>query len=140
MVDRALFLRDAGYSVLLIDFQATGESPGDVITFGWRERLDVLAAVDFLRRALPGGVGAETLRPIDHAASVACPLLVISGMKDRYTTVDDTRALVEGAGHVDLCRFGGEAYRRRVLAFMASATAAAQAAPARGPAPGRTRS
>jgi hypothetical protein len=61
-------------------------------------------------------------------------------MKDRYTTVDDTRALVEGAGHVDLCRFGGEAYRRRVLAFMASATAAAQAAPARGPAPGRTRS
>jgi alpha/beta superfamily hydrolase len=60
MVDRALFLRDAGYSVLLIDFQATGESPGDVITFGWRERLDVLAAVDFLRRALPGGVGAET--------------------------------------------------------------------------------
>src|SRR6184192_1919327 len=54
MVNRALFLRDAGYSVLLIDFQATGESPGDVITFGWRERLDVLAAIDFLRRELPG--------------------------------------------------------------------------------------
>jgi fermentation-respiration switch protein FrsA (DUF1100 family) len=186
--------------VLLIDFQGTGESPGDVITFGWRERLDVLAAVGFLRRELPGqpisilgtslggaaalfatpplrveclivesvypsidhaaanrlhrylgapgglveplllaqlkpriGVGAEVLRPIDHVGNVACPLLVISGMKDQHTTVADTRALfaaarapkelwlVDGAAHVDLCRFGGEAYRQRVLAFIAEA-------------------
>jgi hypothetical protein len=34
MVDRARFLRRAGYSVLLIDFQATGETKGDHITFG----------------------------------------------------------------------------------------------------------
>jgi uncharacterized protein len=53
MVGRARFLRDSGYSVLLIDFQATGESPGDAITFGWRERFDVLAAVHFLNRRLP---------------------------------------------------------------------------------------
>ncbi len=199
MVDRALFLRDAGYSVLLIDFQGTGESPGDVITFGWRERLDVVAAVDFLRRELPGepvaivgtslggaaallatpplrvealiiesvypsidhavenrlrrylgppgpavaplllaqlrpriGVGADVLRPIDHIGNVTCPLLVISGAKDRYTTAADTRALfaaahapkqlwlVDGAGHVDLCRAEGERYRRRVLDFLAA--------------------
>jgi fermentation-respiration switch protein FrsA (DUF1100 family) len=49
MVDRARFLRAAGYSVLLIDFQATGESPGDAVTFGWREREDVRAAVAYLR-------------------------------------------------------------------------------------------
>ena len=201
MVDRAQFLRDAGYSVLLIDFQATGESPGDVITFGWRERLDVLASVDFLRRTLPNepvtivgtslggaaalfaspplrvdgiviesvypsidkatanrlhrylgapgtavqplllaqlrpriGVGADVLRPIDHIANVRCPILVISGANDRYTTVADTRALfaaarapkelwlVPGAGHVDLCHFAGEAYRRRVLDFIANRT------------------
>jgi uncharacterized protein len=54
MVGRAQLLHAAGYSTLAIDFQATGESPGDAITFGWRERLDVLAAVDLLRRALPG--------------------------------------------------------------------------------------
>jgi fermentation-respiration switch protein FrsA (DUF1100 family) len=54
MVDRALVLHAAGYSTLLIDFQATGESPGDAITFGWRERLDVIAAVQTLRRMLPG--------------------------------------------------------------------------------------
>lgn len=34
MVDRARFLRRAGYSTLLIDFQATGETRGDRITFG----------------------------------------------------------------------------------------------------------
>ena len=32
MVERAVALRAAGYSTLLIDFQATGESPGDAIT------------------------------------------------------------------------------------------------------------
>jgi uncharacterized protein len=54
MLGRARFLRDSGYSVLLIDFQATGQSPGDAISFGWRERFDVLAAVHFLNRRLPG--------------------------------------------------------------------------------------
>jgi uncharacterized protein len=63
MVDRARVLYAAGYSTLLIDFQATGESPGNAITFGWRERLDVIAAVQTLRRMLPnepiGIIGAS---------------------------------------------------------------------------------
>jgi pimeloyl-ACP methyl ester carboxylesterase len=50
MVSRAQFLLRAGYSVLLIDLQATGETKGDHITFGWKESRDVLAAVDFLRQ------------------------------------------------------------------------------------------
>ena len=37
MLDRARFLRRAGYSTLLIDFQATGETKGEHITFGWKE-------------------------------------------------------------------------------------------------------
>src|ERR1043166_5837206 len=53
MLGRALMLHSAGYSTLLIDFQATGESPGESITFGWRERLDVVAAVEFLKRRQP---------------------------------------------------------------------------------------
>lgn len=53
MLDRARFLFRAGYSVLLIDFQATGETKGDRITFGWKESRDVLAAVDFIRRSKP---------------------------------------------------------------------------------------
>jgi uncharacterized protein len=54
MIERARMFSAAGYSTLSIDFQATGESPGDAITFGWRERLDVIAAVETITRALPG--------------------------------------------------------------------------------------
>ncbi len=55
MIRRARFLRRAGYSVLLIDFQATGESKGDHITFGWKESRDVIAAVDFIHHVDPMG-------------------------------------------------------------------------------------
>ena len=53
MIDRGRFLRRAGYSVLLIDFQGTGETKGDHITFGWKESQDVLAAMNFLRQTVP---------------------------------------------------------------------------------------
>jgi uncharacterized protein len=51
MVDRARSLHRAGYSVLLIDFQSTGETKGDHI---WMEKSrDVLAAINFVRRIDP---------------------------------------------------------------------------------------
>ncbi len=53
MVDRARFLCAAGYSVLLIDFRAHGESPGDETTYGALESRDARAAVEFVRSALP---------------------------------------------------------------------------------------
>ena len=53
MVGRAEFLLRAGYSTLLIDFQGTGESEGEAITFGWRERFDVLAAIKYLKAGSP---------------------------------------------------------------------------------------
>ena len=53
MVDRARFLHRAGYSVLLIDFEATGETKGDHITFGWKESRDALAATNFIRQIDP---------------------------------------------------------------------------------------
>jgi pimeloyl-ACP methyl ester carboxylesterase len=197
MVDRARFLCRAGYSVLLIDFQATGETEGDHITFGWKESRDVLAAVDFLRHIDPTdriaiigsslggvaallatpplkvdalvleeayptieiatrnrmenylgrigrmmtpilmnqlhrrlGVSASQLRPVDHIASVECPLLIISGEKDRSTRPSDTRMLFErarspkqlwfvpNAGRVDLHRATAVDYESRVLAFL----------------------
>jgi len=198
MVDRARFLRRAGYSVLLIDFQATGESKGDHITFGWKESHDVLAAITFVRRVDPNdriaivgsslggvaallatpplkvdalvleavyptieiatrnrmekylgvfgrmatpvllkqlqwrlGISASQLRPIDHIATIECPMLIMSGEKDRNTRVSDTRVLFEharspkelwfvpNAGHVDLHRAAREDYETRVLAILA---------------------
>jgi uncharacterized protein len=197
MVDRARFLYRAGYSVLLIDFQATGETKGDRITFGWKESRDAVAAVNFIRNAEPaspvavigsslGGVAtllatpplkvdgiileavyptieiatrnrlenyfgplgrfaaplllkqlhmrldisASDLRPIDHIANVDCPVLVVSGEKDRQTRQEDTETLfsrapspkqlwfVPKAGHVDLHKAGGAEYESRVLAFL----------------------
>ena len=40
MLDRARFLSHAGFSVLVFDFQAHGESSGEHTTFGELESLD----------------------------------------------------------------------------------------------------
>jgi fermentation-respiration switch protein FrsA (DUF1100 family) len=53
MLDRARFLSHAGYSVLLFDFQAHGESTGNHITFGYLESKDAKAAISFLRSSAP---------------------------------------------------------------------------------------
>lgn len=53
MASRAELFHDAGYDVLMIDFQAHGESPGEHITAGYLERHDVSAAVDFAKRRHP---------------------------------------------------------------------------------------
>ncbi|HVX38734.1 MAG TPA: alpha/beta fold hydrolase [Gemmatimonadaceae bacterium] len=54
MLARAELLHGEGFSVLAPDFQAHGESGGDVITFGARESFDAQAAVGFLEHELPG--------------------------------------------------------------------------------------
>jgi uncharacterized protein len=91
MVDRARFLRTAGYSVLLIDFQATGESKGDHITFGWKESPDVLAAVSFLRQVDPTGrvaIIGSSLGGV--AALLATPPLKVDALvlEEVYPTIE----------------------------------------------------
>jgi fermentation-respiration switch protein FrsA (DUF1100 family) len=54
MLDRARMLHNNGFSVLLFDFQAHGESPGEHITFGFLESRDAKAAFSFLHEKLPG--------------------------------------------------------------------------------------
>lgn len=49
-LDRATCYLQKGYSVFLPDLRGTGKSGGDRISFGWHERLDLLAAVDWLKR------------------------------------------------------------------------------------------
>ncbi len=53
MVRRARFLSAEGYSILMIDLQAHGESPGDYITFGQLEAKSVSAAIRFARTKWP---------------------------------------------------------------------------------------
>ncbi|MEO1529742.1 MAG: alpha/beta fold hydrolase [Planctomycetota bacterium] len=54
MLDRAVALRQRGFSSLMIDLQAHGESTGDQITIGHREQRDVSAAVAVARDLHPG--------------------------------------------------------------------------------------
>src|SRR5690242_10272657 len=43
MLDRARLFHREGFAVLLFDFQAEGESPGEAITFGYLEAKDARA-------------------------------------------------------------------------------------------------
>jgi len=52
MLTRAKFLHQAGYSVLLFDFQGHGQSHGQQITFGYLEAMDAEAAYAFLHEKL----------------------------------------------------------------------------------------
>lgn len=54
MLGRAKDFQKLGYSVLLIDLPAHGESAGTSITFGFREAEGVRASLHFLRESLPG--------------------------------------------------------------------------------------
>jgi predicted alpha/beta-fold hydrolase len=54
MMPWAHWLHDAGYSLLMFDFRAHGESGGDWCTLGRNEPLDVLSAVNWLSERYPG--------------------------------------------------------------------------------------
>jgi alpha-beta hydrolase superfamily lysophospholipase len=54
MSAHAQFLHTRGFSVLLFDFQAHGESSGHKITSGYLESMDAIAAVQFARKNAPG--------------------------------------------------------------------------------------
>jgi uncharacterized protein len=198
MLGRALFLHALGYSVLAIDFQAHGESVGKHITVGDLESWDVVAASEYLHRALPeerlGAIGVSMgaaavvlakkplglsavvlesmyptiedalddrmkmslgpwgvictplltvqlkprlgiypsrLRPIDSIARIGAPLLLLHGVDDHHTRIEEARREfaaaaepktfweVPGAAHVDLHDFAPEEYERRIDAFFA---------------------
>ncbi len=53
MLSRAKLLARHGFSVLLVDLQAHGETPGSAIPLGWLESADVHAAHEWLSRAAP---------------------------------------------------------------------------------------
>ncbi len=53
LVDRVSLFQGLGFSVMVFDFQAHGESDGDAITFGAKESLDAIAAVQYVRLQQP---------------------------------------------------------------------------------------
>lgn len=53
MIGRARLLSAEGYSLLLVDLQAHGQSTGSALTFGWLESQDARSAIAYLRHRLP---------------------------------------------------------------------------------------
>jgi len=75
-VRRARLLSADGFSVLLFDFQAHGESTGSRITFGHLEGQDAAAAVAYVRQRLP----AEKIGIIGTSLGGAAALLAPGGL------------------------------------------------------------
>ena len=95
MAKRAKFLHEEGYSVLLFDFQAHGESKGDSITFGYLESLDAAAALHFLKQKVANrpvgiiGVSLGGASALLGDASKTCQALVTESV---YPTLDQAVA------------------------------------------------
>lgn len=131
------------------------ESVYPTIYLAARNRLDAwlgpigrLAAPALVRWLEPEvGFDADSLRPIDHIATVRSPVFVLAGTEDQYTLIGESRALyaraqspkefwaVEGAAHVDLHDFAPQEYERRVGTFLERNLAANETALASHPAP-----
>lgn len=95
MYRRARFLAAAGYTVLLFDFQAHGESAGAYITFGHLESRDATAAVAFLRSAAPHErIGVIGLSMGAAAALLAEPPLRVDALvlEESFPTIDEALA------------------------------------------------
>jgi len=81
------------------------------------------------------GVDRQRLRPIDGIERVSAPVFILSGARDPWTPIEETRELfaratapktlweVPAAGHVDLCDFAPNEYRRRMISFLTEALA-----------------
>ena len=77
MLQRARALHTRGFSSVLIDLQAHGESEGQRITIGYLEKHDAVAAVEFARSQHPGAkIGIIGVSLGGAAALLASPLNV----------------------------------------------------------------
>ncbi len=100
MLPRANALRrEAGYSVLLFDFRASGESEGSQATLGYREQNDVLGAIAYLQSrpevdperigALGSSMGAAALLMLGEKAHVLRAIVADSAFADAGNLIDN---------------------------------------------------
>ncbi len=95
MLDRTKFLLRAGYSIMLIDLPAHGESSGECITFGYREAEGVEAAMRNLAESFPHekiaviGVSLGAASLVLSKGSPAPSAVVLESM---YPTIEEAIA------------------------------------------------
>ncbi len=103
MIGRARQLSAEGFSVLLFDFQASGESSGSRITFGWLEGMDAESAVAWLRAKLPAEKVGVVGSSLGGAAALLAPrplavdaLVLESVYSDIGTAISNRIGIVVG--------------------------------------------
>lgn len=91
MLKRARWLHAAGYSIVMIDLHAHGETPGDRITLGHLEKHDVRAAVAFARKTHPNEpIGVLGVSLGGAAAMLASPLNIDAlVLESVYPAIDE---------------------------------------------------
>ena len=93
MAGRAPFLHRTGYSLLFFDFQAHGESEGEIITFGDLEKEDVQAAIQFASQrnsSSPIGIIGFSLGGVAavlNGAAIGADALILEAV---FTTLEQT--------------------------------------------------
>jgi pimeloyl-ACP methyl ester carboxylesterase len=95
VLGRARFLAREGYTVLLIDLPAHGESGGDRITFGAREKDGVNTALAWLRTQVPGeriGAIGVSLGAASLVLAHPAPALDAVVLESMYPTIDEAVA------------------------------------------------
>lgn len=95
MLGRARFLAHDGYTVLLIDLPAHGESGGERITFGAREKEGVQAALAWLRTQAPGeriGAIGVSLGAAALVLAHPAPALDAVVLESMYPTIEEAVA------------------------------------------------
>jgi len=92
LLGRANFLHAEGYTVLMIDLQAHGESDGSRISFGYREARGVAAAIKYLRARNvhdPIGVIGESLGAASYALADVRPAPNAEILESMYPTINE---------------------------------------------------
>jgi uncharacterized protein len=94
----------------------------------------LLARLVTRRAGKLAGVPIHRPRPVDAAASVTCPSLIVHGTTDRIVPIEQARRLalafaspprwldVDGAAHHNVIATGGEAVLDQIATFLAEST------------------
>lgn len=111
MVARARFLHEQGYAVMMIDLPGQGASTSPAVTFGLLEAEGVRAALEALRRRVPGkriGVIGVSLGAASLVLCRDCPPVDAAVLESMYPTieeaVEDRLRMRLGAAGVPLSR------------------------------------
>jgi len=89
VLERAVFLRQNGFNVLLFDSRRHGASGGDRITLGFKERLDVEAGIRFVKDRSP----ADKIILFGVSMGAAASLLAAAETPDVLAVIADSSFL-----------------------------------------------